>query len=112
MSLSNITEKPEERIKEWLNQLKDFRQSTPLNIKDTALETKSHIDVAAYYLSLEKHFYDELCWKLAEKIQKKALSIPSEEDIRKKAEEIFNLSKTYDELCWLNAEFDVLSEDI
>ncbi|MFW9902500.1 MAG: hypothetical protein ACFFDY_14635 [Candidatus Thorarchaeota archaeon] len=112
MSLSSIAEEPEERIKEWLNQLKNFRLSTPLKVPDTTIDTKSQIDVAAYYLSLEKHSYDELCWHLAEKVQKKTFSMPNEEDIRKKAEEIFNLSKSYDELCWLNAEFDILSKDI
>ena len=111
MSLSNIVEEPEKRIKEWLNQLKNFRLSTPLKVIETSVDNTSHINVAAYYLSLEKHSYDDLCWQLAEKIQKKTLSAPTVEDIKEKAEEIFNLSKSYDELCWLNAEFDILSKE-
>jgi len=109
MSLSSIVEDPERRIKEWLDQLKKFRLSTPLDIQDrTGVESESHIKEAAYYLAIEKHTYNDLCWKLAEKIQNKALSTPTIKEIREKAEEIFNISKTYDELCWLNAEFDIL----
>lgn len=108
MSLSDIVEEPEKRVKEWLAQLQKFRLSTPLNLTETTVDTKSHINKAAYYLSLEKHSYDELCWQLAEKIQKKTLTTPTVVDIREKAEEIFNLSKSYDELCWLNAEFDFI----
>jgi hypothetical protein len=33
--------------------------------------------------------------------------MPSMEAIRKTAEEIANSSKTYDELCWLNAELEI-----
>ena len=36
--------------------------------------------------------------------------MPSIEDIKSKAEEVFNSSCTYDELCWLNAEMDILIE--
>jgi len=111
MSLSNTLEEPERRIKDWLAQLKKFRLSTPLNVIETAVEdAKSHIEEAAYYLSLENRPYDDLCWELAEKIQKKTLSAQTIEGIKEKAEEIFRYSKTYDELCWLNAEFDLLSK--
>ena len=34
--------------------------------------------------------------------------MPSLEDIRTKAEEVYYSSSTYDELCWLNAELDIL----
>lgn len=112
MNLSNTIEEPERRIKEWLAQLKTFRLPTPLNVIESTVEdAKSHINEAAYYLSLENRSYDDLCWQLAEKIQKKALSAPTIEDISEKAEEIFSLTKTYDELCWLNAEFDILYGD-
>ena len=70
---------------------------------------KTQIREAAYYLSLDEYTYDELCWMLGEKIQKINLEMPSIEDIRKKAEEVFNSSCTYDELCWLNAEMDILT---
>ncbi|NVM34775.1 MAG: hypothetical protein HWN81_04205 [Candidatus Lokiarchaeota archaeon] len=112
MSSSNIVEDPKRRIKEWLDQLKEFRLSTPFDFKDrTVVDPESHIKEVAFYLALEKHTYNDLCWKLAEKIQKKALSTPNIEEIREKAEEIFNISKTYDELCWLNAEFDILTNN-
>lgn len=34
----------------------------------------------------------------------------SENDVKKKAEEIFRSSSTYDELCWLIAELNILVE--
>ena len=69
---------------------------------------ESKIRLAAYFISLSKNNYDELCWYLAEKIQTINLGDPDKEDIRSKAEEIFLSSSTYDELCWLNAEMDLL----
>ncbi len=71
---------------------------------------ESQIKESAYYLSLKKYSYNDLCWLLAETIQKINLGMPSLEEIRKKAEEVFNSSSTYDELCWLNAEMDLLIE--
>lgn len=69
---------------------------------------KHEIRERAYFLSLDKYSYNDLCWILAEKIQKMNIAVPSIEDIKKKAEEVFNSSCTYDELCWLNAELDIL----
>jgi hypothetical protein len=74
------------------------------------IDFKHQIREAAYYLSLKGYTYDELCWILAEKIQKISLDMPSIEDIKQKAEQVFNSSCTYDELCWLNAEMDTLIE--
>lgn len=71
---------------------------------------KTQIKEAAYYLSLKGYTYDELCWLLGERIQKINLKLPSIEDIRRKAEEVFKSSCTYDELCWLNAEMQILTE--
>jgi hypothetical protein len=71
---------------------------------------ESQIREGAYYLSLKKYSYNDLCWLLAETIQKINLGMPSLEEIRKKAEEVYNSSSTYDELCWLNAEMDLLIE--
>ena len=62
----------------------------------------------AYYISLENHSYDELCWLLAEKILKYTIQSVSREDIRKKAEQIFRSFYTYEVLCWLNAEMELL----
>jgi hypothetical protein len=69
---------------------------------------ESQIREGAYYLSLRRYSYNDLCWLLAETIQKINLGMPSLEEIRTKAEEVFNSSSTYDELCWLNAEMDLL----
>lgn len=68
---------------------------------------ESQIRETAYYLSLDNYSYDDLCWMLAEKILK-THRMPSIEDTKKKAEEVFKSSCTYDELCWLNAEIELL----
>jgi hypothetical protein len=72
------------------------------------IDLESQIREAAYYLSLEKYDYNELCWLLAERIMKQLKKIPSIEDTKEKAEQVFNSSSTYDELCWLIAEMDIL----
>lgn len=72
------------------------------------LDLNTYVKDAAYYLSLKKYTYDELCWLLSERIQKISLKLPSIEDIKEKAEEVFQSGCTYDELCWLNAEMDFL----
>jgi len=72
------------------------------------IDLKTYVKDAAYYLSLKKYTYDELCWLLSERIQKISLKLPSIEDIKEKAEEVFQSGCTYDELCWLNAEMDFL----
>ena len=110
---SKISEK---RIIAWFNQLKALR--TPIAIESVKKEKQeevleeidfeTQIREAAYYLSLEKYSYNDLCWLLGEKIQKIDLGMPSLEDIRTKAEEVYHSSSTYDELCWLNAELDIL----
>jgi hypothetical protein len=130
--LSLTTEEEPEEIKEeidesgtvaWLKQLVEHRKpftedliegaiSSAIEAEELAIDEEigleSQIREAAYYLSLKKYSYNDLCWLLAEIIQKINLGMPSLEDIRKKAEEVFNSSSTYDELCWLNAEMDLL----
>ena len=109
----------------WLTQLLEHRKSVTENLTEkTAPSIKeqeelvidedigldSQIREAAYYLSLKKYSYNDLCWLLAESIQNIRLDMPSLEDIREKAEEVYNSSSTYDELCWLNAQMDILIE--
>ncbi|MFX0009413.1 MAG: hypothetical protein ACFE9R_03785 [Candidatus Hermodarchaeota archaeon] len=109
----------------WLNQLRDHRKPVsdsiinasialaeePENLEpDEEISLESQIRVAAYYLSLKQYSYNDLCWLLAETIQKINIGIPKLEEIRTKAEEVFRSSSTYDELCWLNAEMDILIE--
>lgn len=67
----------------------------------------TQIREAAYYLSLKQPSCEDLCWSLAKKILEKNYSMATIEDIRKTAEEIYNSSKTYEELCWLNAELEI-----
>ena len=109
----------------WLAQLKKHRapvtkteevETTEATEKDVVttddeeIGLESQIREGAYYLSLKKYSYNDLCWLLAEIIQNISLNMPTLEDIRKKAEEVFNSSSTYDELCWLNAQMDILIE--
>jgi len=108
---------------EWLAQLKKYRapitkieeteakdsmEKEVVLINDEEIGLETQIRECAYYLSLKKYSYNDLCWLLAEAIQNVALHMPSLEDIRRKAEEVFNSSSTYDELCWLNAQMDIL----
>jgi len=95
----------EEVVEEEVNEVivEDFDEE-----KEEEIGLESQIREAAYYLSLKKYSYNDLCWLLAETIQKINLGMPSLEEIRKKAEEVYNSSSTYDELCWLNAEMDLL----
>ena len=94
----------------WLQQLKKYRkiemEEKVVDQEEPDLELQ--IREAAYYLSLENYSYNDLCWMLAEKILKYTLRMPSIEDIKKKAEDVFISSCTYDELCSLNAEMDLL----
>ena len=71
---------------------------------------KTQVREAAYYLSKKGYSYNDMCWMLAEHIQKISLELPSIEDIKKKAEEVFNSSCTYDELAWLIAEMEILQK--
>ncbi len=118
----------ETNLEKWLIQINQYRKLKPETVKKEpelaekseeieereepeALEEEnfeSTVRDGAYYLSLKNYTYNELCWFLAEKIQKINLRMPSIRDIMEKAEEVFNSSSTYDELCWLNAEMDYL----
>ena len=94
---------------------KDSEQELKIEVSESeeseevfGLETQ--IKEAAYYLSLDNYSYDDLCWMLAEKILK-THAMPSIEDTKIKAEEVFRSSCTYDELCWLNAEIELLLKE-
>ena len=99
----------EKRVKKGLEQINSFNK--PLVIEQTfsigETEIESQIREAAYYIALKRPSFDELCWSLAEKIQRRYGPIPSEKETKEIAEKIYNSSKTYDELCWLNAEIDI-----
>lgn len=72
------------------------------------IDLNTFVKEAAYYLSLKKYSYNDLCWTLGERIQKINMDLPSIEDIKRKAEEVFRSGCTYDELCWLISEMDYL----
>lgn len=102
---------PKIQTKEWLKQLMEHRKVVSKPVIEEPVEEpdlKTYVREAAYYFSLDGYSYNDLCWILAEKIQKMNLVMPSIEDIRRKAEQVFNSSCSYDELCWLNAEMDFL----
>ena len=107
-----VRDKSEYQILAWLEQQKLHRKSIPQITEDTyegkIIDLTDQIQEAAYFISLKNFSYDELCWFLAEKIERISLGMPSLKDIRTKAEQIFNSSITYDELCWLNGEIDIL----
>lgn len=108
----------EEKVSEITKFVKIEKDTTDVLVKEKLqyekpveqeeIEFKTQVREGAYFLSLAKYSYNDLCWILAEKIQKMSLDMPSIEDIKKKAEDVFNSSCTYDELCWLNAEMDLL----
>jgi hypothetical protein len=85
-----------------------------LELIETGLEMdlEAEITLAAHKLSNEKVSYEDLSRRLAElhltlsKINKK----PSEAEINKKTKEILNSSSTYEELCWLVSELEILKE--
>ncbi|TFF90570.1 MAG: hypothetical protein EU548_02375 [Promethearchaeota archaeon] len=107
---------PTQRVLKWWKQFnkqlgkitaqEEYKKAEEPSEEEPDLE--SQIREAAYYLSLENYSYNDLCWFLGEKIQNINMKMPSLEDIRRKAEEIYKSSSTYDELCWLNAELDIL----
>lgn len=105
----------EKDIVEWFLQLKKYRKSEPER-REPKQKEKEEVDltemvrVAAYFLSQNQLLYDELCWMLAEKqlIIEKGDENVTEDDIRKKAAEIFRSTTPYDELCWLIAELNIL----
>jgi hypothetical protein len=69
---------------------------------------EAEITLAAHKLSQEKHSYEDLCRKLAELQISFLKKSPSEKDLKKKTEEIYKSSSTYEELCWLIAELSKL----
>lgn len=71
---------------------------------------EAEITIAAYNLSQESHSYEDLCRKLAELQMNFIKEKASEKEIKKKTEEIYKSSSTYEELCWLIVELGKLLE--
>jgi hypothetical protein len=73
-------------------------------------EIISQVNVAAYYLAQQGYTYDKLCWMLAERqlILNRDPNYNQETRIRAKAAEIFYSEPTYDILCYLISEIDIM----
>lgn len=73
-------------------------------------ENISQVNVAAYYLAQKGYAYDKLCWMLAERqlLVQRDPKYNREDRIREKAAEIFFSGPTYDILCYLISEIDIM----
>lgn len=71
---------------------------------------EGEITIVAHNLAQENHSYEDLCRKLAEIQMNFIKEKASEKEIKKKTEEIYKSSSTYEELCWLIAELSKLLE--
>jgi len=73
-------------------------------------ENISQVNVAAYYLAQKGYPYDKLCWMLAERqlLVQRDPKYNREDRIREKAAEIFFSGPTYDVICYLITEIDIM----
>lgn len=73
-------------------------------------EIVSQVNVAAYYLAEKGYTYDKLCWMLAERqlFVQKDPNYNNENRVREKAAEIFFSNPTYNVLCYLISEIDIM----
>lgn len=96
------------------------REELELEIEDTLeliesgleMDLEAELTLAAHKLSNEKVSYEDLSRRLAE-LQLTLLKVnkePSEKEINKKTKEILKSSSTYEELCWLVSELEILKE--
>lgn len=96
------------------------REELELDIEDTLeliesgleMDLESEITLAAHKLSNEKVSYEDLSRRLAE-LQLTILKVnkePSEKEINKKTKDILKSSSTYEELCWIVSELEILKE--
>ena len=83
-----------------------------IELIDIGLEPdlEGEITVSAYELSQEKKSYEALCKELAKAQLSiiKGKSAVTAAEINKKAKEIHKSSSTYEELCWLISELNLL----
>ncbi len=98
----------------------DKRPELEIDIEDTMElidagidpDFEAEITITVHNLAQQKNTYEDLCRKLA-KLQLnflKGKKKVSENEIKKKTQEIYKSSSTYDELCWLIAELSKLLE--
>ena len=101
---TSIAKRPELKIK--------FDDTMELIEAGIDPDFEAQITLAAHKLSRENNSYESLCRKLA-KLQLdfiKGKGKASDNEIKKKSEEIYKSSSTYDELCWLITELSRLFE--
>ena len=73
-------------------------------------ELAHQINVAAYYLAQRLYTYDKLCWMYSTRqlLAHKDPNYNQEGRIKEKAAEIFFSHPSYDVLCYLISEIDIL----
>jgi len=103
-SVESIEKRPELKIR--------FNETQELIEAGVDPDFEAEITLLAHKFSQESHSYEDLCKKLA-KLQMdflKGKGKASEKEIKKKYEEIYKSSSTYDELCWLISELSKFLE--
>ncbi|KKM04098.1 hypothetical protein LCGC14_1767670 [marine sediment metagenome] len=82
-----------------------------MSVIENQEDLEEKIKVRAYYLSEENLSFNDLCWRLAEKlIQVQRKGRIDIDEIKKKAEEIYKQYTKYDELCWRIAELAIVGK--
>ena len=93
---------------------KEIREEIPEDDEEDEDEDTFHnaVNIKAYFTSQEGLRYDELCWRLAETqlTIMKGRQNTTEDEIKDKAEIVFNTMCSYDELCWLIGELETMIE--
>lgn len=69
---------------------------------------EAEITLSAHKLAQKNHSYEDLCRTLAMLQMSFLKAEASEQEIKKKTEEIFKSSSTYKELCWLISELSII----
>jgi len=100
----NLERRPELEIK--------FEETLELIEAGLSPDLEAEITLASHKLSKKKISYKNLCQLLAE-IQMDLIKGPNKatkSEILKKTQEIFESSSTYEEICWLIAQLNVIAD--
>jgi len=100
----NLERRPELEIQ--------FEETMELIDAGITPDLEAEITLAAHKLSKKKISYKNLCQLLAE-MQLDLIKGPNKasmSDIQKKTNEIFESSSTYEEICWLIAQLNVIAD--
>lgn len=71
-------------------------------------DLEAEITLCAHKLAQKNHSYEDLCRTLAILQMSFLKGETSDQEIKKKTEEIFKSSSTYEELCWLISELNII----